>query len=87
MRHLQEWTGKRWVVSLSQGEGEATLAAQDSEVKKSRWHNAEGHPLVKAALKQFPGAKLIDVRKKPTNEAVVEAPVESDIFEEGPLSE
>jgi DNA polymerase-3 subunit gamma/tau len=86
MRKLQEWTGRRWMVSLSQDEGALTLAKQDSDDKKSRWENAQTHPLVAATLKQFPGAKLIDVRKKPVNEAEAEV-TETEIFEEEVKSE
>jgi DNA polymerase-3 subunit gamma/tau len=64
MRHLQDWTGKRWMVSLSQNEGQATLASQDSADKKSRWSNAEAHPLVRALLTQFPGAKVTELKRK-----------------------
>jgi DNA polymerase-3 subunit gamma/tau len=64
-RTLQQWTGVRWMLSLSQQEGEEPLSVQDASVKKARWQNAEEHPLVKAALARFAGAKLLDVRQKP----------------------
>jgi len=56
---LQEATGKRWVVSVSQEGGAATLAeaakAEEARLKAA----ALDHPLVKAALETFPGAKFV----------------------------
>jgi DNA polymerase-3 subunit gamma/tau len=72
MRHLQNWTGKRWMVSLSQDEGQATLAVQDSADKKARWENAQNYPLVQAVLKYFPGAKITDLRRKSRPEAAAD---------------
>jgi DNA polymerase-3 subunit gamma/tau len=79
MRHLQAWTGKRWMVSLSHAEGQPTLAKQDGDEKKARWDNAENHPLVQAVIKQFPGAKLTDVRKKPVAEQPTAEAAEMEI--------
>jgi DNA polymerase-3 subunit gamma/tau len=67
MGFLQEWTGKRWVVTLSQEQGAQSLAEQDDAVRAARWKNAENHPLVQAVLQKFDGAKLIDVRGKPVH--------------------
>ncbi len=67
MRSLQQWTGLRWIVSLSQeAAGDAPLAEQDQDARKLRWQNAGAHPLVQAALARFPGAALRDVRRKPS---------------------
>jgi DNA polymerase-3 subunit gamma/tau len=61
---LGEWTGQRWVVSLSREAGEPTLA----EVKQSRaqtvMNDIKAHPVVAEALKAFPGAKIIDIRER-----------------------
>ncbi|MBI3419333.1 MAG: DNA polymerase III subunit gamma/tau [Proteobacteria bacterium] len=89
MKHLQAWTGKRWVVSLSQDEGAATLAQQENVQKKTRWQNAEAHPVVLAALKQFPGARLVEVHHKPSAEAAPEIPAVEAVesFDEEPRNE
>lgn len=64
MKCLSDWTGARWMVSLSQKDGEPTLVEQNEAQKKARWTAAESHPLVQAVLQNFEGAKLVDVRAK-----------------------
>jgi DNA polymerase-3 subunit gamma/tau len=64
-KHLMEWTGQRWMVSLTDREGETTLAAQDRAVEKKRRERAEAHPLMQAVIKTFPTAKMTGLRRKP----------------------
>lgn len=59
---LTTWTGERWVVSISNDEGEPTLAAQAAELEAARRAEAAADPLLKAALDVFPGAKILAVR-------------------------
>jgi DNA polymerase III subunit gamma/tau len=63
-QRLQEWTGTRWVVAISQAEGAPTLeqqeAARDSEMKSA----VAEHPLVRAVLDAFPGATIAAVRER-----------------------
>lgn len=65
---LSEWTGQRWVVSVSSEEGEATLKeASDkrlSDQKKQLIH----HPLVAKILHLFPGAKIGNVQDLSTED-------------------
>jgi DNA polymerase-3 subunit gamma/tau len=61
---LNLWTGRRWVVALSQETGEATLDARAKAAVESRHQGAASHPLVQAVLKNFPGAQIVDVRDK-----------------------
>jgi DNA polymerase-3 subunit gamma/tau len=65
---LTAWTGERWIVSISNDEGEPTLAAQAAEIEAARRAEAAQDPLLKAALEIFPGAKILAVR-----DVVVEA--------------
>jgi len=61
---LTEWTGQRWVVAVSQGGGEATLAEQ-AERRDGELRNAvAAHPLVRAVLDTFPGATIAAVRER-----------------------
>jgi DNA polymerase-3 subunit gamma/tau len=62
---LTEWTGKRWVVSVSREEGAPTLAEQDEAADAARREKAASHPLVRAALDAFPGAAIASVRALP----------------------
>ena len=59
---LLEWTGKRWLVSLSNAAGEATLKQQEAAIVAARKAEAAEHPLVQAVLKAFPGASIDEVR-------------------------
>ncbi|MBK3410141.1 DNA polymerase III subunit gamma/tau, partial [Methylobacterium sp. IIF1SW-B5] len=66
---LHAWTGRRWVVALSQETGEATLDARAKAAVASRHQGAASHPLVQAVLKSFPGAQIVDVRDKAADPA------------------
>jgi DNA polymerase III subunit gamma/tau len=59
---LSAWTGERWIVSISNDEGEATLSEQYAEHEAARRAEAAQDPLLKAALEVFPGAKILAVR-------------------------
>ena len=59
---LTAWTGERWIVSISNDEGEPTLAVQAAELEAARRAEAAQDPLLKAALEVFPGAKILAVR-------------------------
>lgn len=69
---LRDWTGERWVVSVSGAEGAPTLNQQARTDRENAMARAAEHPLVKAVLSAFPGAVIRDLRN----------PVEQD---EGPL--
>ncbi len=58
---LRQWTGERWLVSISQAEGAPTLR-QQKETRRDELHmEVQDDPLVKAALDAFPGAKIKNV--------------------------
>jgi DNA polymerase-3 subunit gamma/tau len=59
---LQEATGSRWTITLSNAEGEPTLAEQGRAAEASRLALAQSHPLVQAVLAAFPGASIEAVR-------------------------
>ncbi|WP_434615089.1 DNA polymerase III subunit gamma/tau [Azospirillum sp. B2RO_4] len=59
---LSEWTGHRWIVALSEGPAQPTLAEQDQAEKHRAWAEAQANPVVRAVLEAFSGAKIIDVR-------------------------
>jgi DNA polymerase-3 subunit gamma/tau len=71
-QRLQSWTGARWGVSVV-GTGGGPTVAELREAEKDREEaEARAHPFVQAALKAFPGAKLIGVRRR--------APVETEML-------
>ena len=55
---LQEATGERWTIALSQAHGEPTLAEQAAAADAARRAEASEHPLVRAILEAFPGARI-----------------------------
>jgi len=62
-RKLEQWTGRRWTVIVSNEAGQATLREQNLVAKGERERAAESDPRVKEVLARFPGAKLIEVRR------------------------
>ena len=60
---LQVWTGRRWMVALSEEPGEPTLEEQ-AEVKiAAKLRAAEDDPLVRQVLKIFPDARIAGLRE------------------------
>jgi len=59
---LQEQTGSRWTISLSNAPGEPTIAEQRSHVASERLEMAKAHPLVQSILLAFPGAQVETLR-------------------------
>jgi DNA polymerase-3 subunit gamma/tau len=55
-------TGTRWTIVLSAEPGEPTLAEQGNAADTARRHAAADHPLVRAILEAFPGARIEAVR-------------------------
>ncbi len=74
---LTEWTGRRWVVSVSGESGEPTLREQDAARAAGLKSEAANHPLVRAVLEAFPGAKIETVREKAV-ETTVTAPADGE---------
>jgi len=67
-RMLSDWTGDRWIVSVSDAEGAPTLAEQEAAIEAARMDAANKTPLVNAVKEAFPGAKVIKVVDRPVNE-------------------
>lgn len=63
---LQEWTGERWMVSVSDRAGEPALVEADREMERQRQAKASAHPLMQAALAAFPAARMVSLSKKET---------------------
>jgi DNA polymerase-3 subunit gamma/tau len=61
---LGEWTGTRWVVSVSGAEGEPTLREQQEQRERALRSEVAAHPLVRAVLETFPGATISAVRER-----------------------
>lgn len=59
---LMKWTGKTWLVTLSDAQGATTLAEDEYTTRKSNEESALSHPVVQAAQKAFPDAKVTEVK-------------------------
>jgi DNA polymerase-3 subunit gamma/tau len=77
-RKLEQWTGRRWTVIVSNEAGQPTLRSQNEVQKNQRERAAESDPRVQEVLARFPGAKVVEVRK------LAPEPPESDASGEDP---
>src|SRR5512140_1007454 len=62
-RKLEQWTGRRWTVIVSNEAGQPTLRSQNEVAKNQRERAAEADPRVQEVLARFPGAKVVEVRR------------------------
>jgi DNA polymerase-3 subunit gamma/tau len=60
---LSQWTGRRWVVSISSEPGEPTLGAQAATREAALRDEAANDPRVRAVLEAFPGARIAEIRE------------------------
>jgi len=75
MKLLEQWTGTRWVVTISQERGDPTFAEQDAAAQQRLLDAAEQLPVVQAVKEAFPGAVVRKVTpRKPFAEAEDETP-------------
>jgi len=59
---LQTATDTRWTIVLSAESGAETLAQQGTQADAARRQSASEHPMVRAIMAAFPGAKIDAVR-------------------------
>ena len=70
---LSQWTGTRWIVTVSGEEGAPTLAEQSAQRKATLESEAAQHPLVRRVLEIFPGARIEVVREIAAAESLAAA--------------
>ena len=58
---LNEWTGKRWIISLSKDEGETTVFDKKNKIKSELLEEMKQSETYKKIIEIFPDAELIDV--------------------------
>ena len=66
---LLEWTGMRWVVAVSPDTEIPSIHEARSERRAQLIEDARSDPLVAGVLDTFPGAAIVDVRERDTNDA------------------
>jgi DNA polymerase III subunit gamma/tau len=80
---LGEWTGERWLVARSEAAtGEPTLREQEEHHEHDLRNEVADHPLVRAVLETFPGARVTAVRER-FAPAEVEADEQSAVLDPG----
>ena len=78
---LGDATGTRWTIALSGAPGDPTLAEQDAATGEARLEAAAQHPLVRAILDAFPGAKLAAAEEEAEAPAPLSGETEPDLPE------
>jgi DNA polymerase-3 subunit gamma/tau len=61
-RHLGDWTGRRWVVTVGRETGGPTVHERAAAARAQMVTDARADPLVAAVMERFPGAEIVDVR-------------------------
>ena len=61
---LHEWTGKRWIISLSKDEGETTVFDKKNKIKSELLEEMKQSETYKKIIEIFPDAELIDVKEE-----------------------
>jgi DNA polymerase III subunit gamma/tau len=78
-RKLEQWTGRRWTVVISNEQGQPTLRSQNEAIKNERERAAENDPRVQEVLARFPGAKVLEVRRLAAEPAETDAAIEGAV--------
>jgi len=61
---MKEWTGERWIISLSQQTGDDSLYEKELEAQRILRARLSENDIIKAILTHFPGSEMNDIRKK-----------------------
>jgi DNA polymerase III subunit gamma/tau len=59
---LNEWTGKRWIISLSKDEGETTIYEKKNQQKTELLEQMKQSEIYKKIMATFPDIELVDVK-------------------------
>jgi DNA polymerase III subunit gamma/tau len=82
MRKLKAWTGRVWIVAVSDDEGAAPLGVQRRDQDARDIAAISEHPAVKEVMQHFPGARIAAVRPVAEPEPPVEAGEEPEELKE-----
>jgi len=70
-RYLSQWTGQRWLVSLSESGGSQTLAEEQHDADEKLRDTITSEPLVAQILDIFPGASIDEIKNPEPPDAAV----------------
>ncbi len=59
---LYKWTSKRWIISLSQTQGQKTIKEKSDEIKKNEIKKFNDSEITKRILSTFPDATLTEIK-------------------------
>jgi DNA polymerase-3 subunit gamma/tau len=65
-RKLEQWTGRRWAVIVSNEAGQSTLRTVAKSAQSERERTATADPRVQEVMARFPGTKVVEVRRLET---------------------
>jgi DNA polymerase-3 subunit gamma/tau len=82
MRKLKMWTGRVWIVAVSDETGADPLGVQRRAKEAREIEAIREHPAVKEVMQHFPGARIAAVRPTPQPEAEADVPDEPDELKE-----
>jgi len=63
-KYLNQWTGQRWMISLSREAGADTIGNRKRAAVEAVRAEVEASPVVAATLLAFPGAKVIEIKDR-----------------------
>jgi DNA polymerase-3 subunit gamma/tau len=66
---LREWTGERWVVAVEREATAPSIHQARLDRRAELIENARAEPLVAGILDAFPGASIVEVRERATDDA------------------
>ena len=61
-RHLKEWTGSKWIVEVSNTDGDKTVTERKTEKENLQKVEAAKHPRIQELLESFPESEVTAVR-------------------------
>jgi DNA polymerase-3 subunit gamma/tau len=73
---LSQWAGRRWIVVVSRERGGETLSEKEQNTQTQLKADVRNHPAVQAVLNAFPGAEIVEVRRKAASEVMSENPAD-----------
>ena len=82
-RYLSQWTGQRWLVSLSESGGAQTLAEEQRDADEKLRDTIASEPLVAQILDIFPGASIDEIKNPEATDAAGTLVDDNGILEAG----
>jgi DNA polymerase-3 subunit gamma/tau len=61
---LNDWTGKRWIITLSKEEGQTTIYEIKNKLKEELFNDIKKLEVYKKIMETFPDAELVDVKEE-----------------------